>query len=538
MATNPFRVTEQDLNPLQKVGPKPQLNKTKAGTCKNEKKVWQRSTSDKSRSEWIKELLKENERDGNSIKNERQNKVPQKDDLRRIVNNIDKYISRKGDQDDKEGLNELISKKRDIFLLQMSLNVKRDEIRKLDENASAKEDALQRCESMLEEDAQRFDIFLKENDKKAQDAIRLAEKETKTRMEKVQEIKKLNQKLQLVQSSNNKHKSGLEECLRYKSFLEELTPSNWFQEQNEKKRIREREEERTVLDQTLAHEKSTSEIEVADANPEALPSEPSRVQISSPENESKDKYVPNCSAEEETPMYFDSPQQLPEIFSTLEEENLFLIQNAQEAEQSLDEMIERFEQSRDEIQKKSDAMQRQICIVKNSIATRQSNLDPMRVWKDGTRSNSHHNEQYLMANLTKNVKKVYEDCGFSFTGATPSTLFMLAEIESKMEGVICCIRSIPEQKFKTAYKAKEKKRREAKRSQQQVEQHKAQEERNRKAIERSMQPPKKLKGKKVRHQIHYYIDPFSSTCTQWMLTLCFVPGDVPFIPCPKEKYER
>ena len=40
----------------------------------------------------------------------------------------------------------------------------------MEEKAQMKEEALQRSEQMLEEDAMRFDAFLKENDKKAHDA--------------------------------------------------------------------------------------------------------------------------------------------------------------------------------------------------------------------------------------------------------------------------------------------------------------------------------------------------------------------------------
>ncbi len=65
--------------------------------------------------------------------------------------------------------------------VQMSLDTKRAEIRKLEEQAQQREDALKRSESMLEEDAMRFDAFLKENDYKAVEAIRKAEQETKAK---------------------------------------------------------------------------------------------------------------------------------------------------------------------------------------------------------------------------------------------------------------------------------------------------------------------------------------------------------------------
>ena len=70
-------------------------------------------------------------------------------------------------RNEKENTTEFVAKKREMFLVQMSLDTKREEIRKLEEKAQMKEEALQRSEQMLEEDAMRFDAFLKENDKKA-----------------------------------------------------------------------------------------------------------------------------------------------------------------------------------------------------------------------------------------------------------------------------------------------------------------------------------------------------------------------------------
>merc|ERR1719155_18636 len=99
---------------------------------------------------------------------------------------------------EKENMADFIAKKREMFLVQMSLDTKREEIRKLEEKAQMKEEALKKSELMLEEDAIRFDTFLKENDKKAHEAIKKAERETKLKTDKVQEIKKLNQQIQMV----------------------------------------------------------------------------------------------------------------------------------------------------------------------------------------------------------------------------------------------------------------------------------------------------------------------------------------------------
>lgn len=59
-----------------------------------------------------------------------------------------------------------------LLFIQYSLNVKRDEVKKLDEMAQEREDALKKAEKMLEEDAARFDAFLKENNIKTMEATK------------------------------------------------------------------------------------------------------------------------------------------------------------------------------------------------------------------------------------------------------------------------------------------------------------------------------------------------------------------------------
>ena len=123
---------------------------------------------------------------------------------------------------------DFIAKKREMFLVQMSLDTKRAEIRKLEERAQQREEALRKSEQMLEEDAMRFDQFLKDNDQKAVQAIKKAEAETKAKAEKVQEIKKLNMQITQIKSEMSKFEEQLEDCRKYKDFLDKLTPQEWF----------------------------------------------------------------------------------------------------------------------------------------------------------------------------------------------------------------------------------------------------------------------------------------------------------------------
>lgn len=69
-------------------------------------------------------------------------------------------------------MHDFIAKKREMFLVQYALGVKRQEMQKLEEIAQAEEQKLLDDEKALEEDAAKFDAFLKENDKNSVEAIK------------------------------------------------------------------------------------------------------------------------------------------------------------------------------------------------------------------------------------------------------------------------------------------------------------------------------------------------------------------------------
>ena len=108
-------------------------------------------------------------------------------------------------------------------------------------------------------------------------------------------------------------------------------------------------------------------------------------------------------------------------------------------------------------------------------------------------------QEILLKNLGDKVKEVYQRCGFD-SSSNPSTLFMLSDLEAQLEELLSDLELMPEDYVKRAEKEKEKKRRELKRIEQQEALAIAQEERNRKAIERSLQPPKKRAGRQVMYR--------------------------------------
>lgn len=189
---------------------------------------------------------------------------------------------------EKESMADFVAKKREMFLLQMSLDIKREEIAKLEQKASQKEEALKKSELMLEEDAIRFDAFLKENDQRASaeggraggraetwggghgdggprrapslarvltlattpshpipptrteahDALKKAEAQAKAKAEKMHELKKLKHAIGLVAAEKGKLKEVLDDYKRYQEFLDALTPREWTEDQHRQRRER------------------------------------------------------------------------------------------------------------------------------------------------------------------------------------------------------------------------------------------------------------------------------------------------------------
>ncbi len=116
-----------------------------------------------------------------------------------------------------------------MFLVQYALGVKREEMRKLEEIAQAEEQKLLDDEKALEEDAAKFDAFLKENDKNSVEAIKKAETETKGKLEKMAEIKRLNVQVVQIRSDMSKNEDQLRDLRRYRRFLERLTPKEFLE---------------------------------------------------------------------------------------------------------------------------------------------------------------------------------------------------------------------------------------------------------------------------------------------------------------------
>mmetsp|Transcript_34526 Transcript_34526/g.32899 ORF Transcript_34526/g.32899 Transcript_34526/m.32899 type:complete len:564 (-) Transcript_34526:109-1800(-) len=444
---------------------------------------------------------------------------------------------------EKETMPEFIAKKREMFLVQMSLDTKREEIRKLEEKAQMKEEALYRSEQMLEEDAMRFDAFLKENDKKAHDAIKRAEEETKRKQEKTQEIKRLTQQIQTLSSEMSKHREALEDCMRYKKFLDMLTPPEWFkqharshEEKKEAMRVAKHGKKmkewdglrRRLMDQHRKEVEAKKEMKKdrhrrAHTVVEEEEEDDSEAKVTVPPAPKLEDEVVDLP-EEEPPMYFSRPHQLMDIFAALEEQNLFLIQNSQETEHTLEELQHDFRDTKVTMETRTGLLQLQIDELQQQISGEEQRAKVLHAkrlaaveagdsasgaavggvaGKFGSSSSqsdqTQQEKEKLLGELNTKVRMVYEQTVVD-ASSKPNTLFMLSQLESTLEDLLIQIEKMPIDYVIKAEKEKEKRRRERKREEQQALQERLQEERNKRAIERSMQAPLKRIGRQVMYR--------------------------------------
>ena len=414
----------------------------------------------------------------------------------------------------KESMSELIEKKREMFFIQMSINTKREEIEKLNECARQKEIDLAKKEEMLEDDKIRFDAFLKENDKKACDMARLAEKEAKATQEINQEIKRISKQIQICQAEINKGQMELEVREKYKTFLDELSPPGWFEDQQKFKEARQlqrqqkrillrkeqwRDEQRLKADE-LAR-KQVDELEISlkqqrrrrKAKEKKKPEETVSPELVEPDFEDE----PITSSDEELQIFFKEPQQLLQKCSAYEEENIFLINTKHEADQTLDGLRRQFDEINCQIRNNPE-LDHSISDLRTCIQEEEDKIkETNKISQKASEYMPCDEAENFLNIIREKVKEVFIHCGLGDPGSKPHVLKMLENLEGYLHEIVLSLKNLPTHYILQAEKSKGKRRRDIKREAKQAAIKKAQEERNRKMIERSLQPPKQRKGKPV-----------------------------------------
>lgn len=389
---------------------------------------------------------------------------------------------------EKENVSDFVAKKREMFLVQMSLDVKKAEILKLDEKAKQKEEALKRSQQMLDEDITRFDAFLQNNDQKAHKAMKNAEDMSKKKQDRMQRIKQLKSQLSAIQSEIAKHREQKDECIKFKSFLEKLTPPEWKDQKAVEKQERKSQRKKRWVAERMAeiNAKMQREIEAderAEEEKEKETTKGRRRQRREAEEEAKEKEremearrrrirrkypaqetveaeYPEYSSGEEMPLYFEEPKQLLDVFTSLEESNLFLIQNSQDTEQANEELTQIFNEKKRKRNAYSNRTSQNIAHLQQQIAEGHLQCEELRLALSQKHGASEQEE--LLKEMAEKVVEVHKECGYE-AERDPDTLQMLGMIEAKLEEYLAFLDEAEEigekEKVAALEKVKEQERR-------------------------------------------------------------------------------
>jgi len=407
---------------------------------------------------------------------------------------------------EKEQLQDYIQKKRDMFLVQYALEVKKEEMAKLEMITAREEKELEHDEQQLESDEVKFDKFLRENDKNSAEAIKEAEHQTNLKMAKMSGIKSLQAEIATVKSDISKNEDKLKELDQYRSFLDALAPPNWqekaaAQAKQAAEAAQAEAEAAQAAEAAEAQEDGGNEAEAgaSDGNVESG-AENAGVSDDGGEAGAAEDSAPDAGDEGgddwRPQLYFTKPKQLLDIYAELESHNLSLITNGQETEEALQDLEERIDLEESRMATERKYLEMQIDELKTEIRNEEDLAWFARERTSYFSSNNVDHQEKDMDQLNGKVAQVYTVC-IGENEANISTLQMLTNIENRLEELFESIAKMPAHKVEEAERAKEKQRRLRAREEKIEQQRIHQEERVRKALQRAQAAPKRQTGRKL-----------------------------------------
>ena len=414
---------------------------------------------------------------------------------------------------DKETMSEFIAKKREMFLVQMSLNTKHEEIARLDQRAHARDLALKESEEMLHNDEKRFEDFINENDKRANHAMIRADREVKAKQERLQEIKHIDNDIKRVESEISKVEDKLEECKTTKEFLLECTAEDWPEAEAAKLAEEQtakimQDEEDAVAEAKAAEEArqleegEEEEEEPEEKTPEEIQAEESAA-ATARVHRRKDVYAQQHAmiTDDDIPMYFTKAAQLIDHFKRLEEDNLFLMQQCQNTEVMFEEVKEKFDAKEEKMTTEADELKSSMKILRDQINSEQQRCNGLEArLRQGEEDAANDETERQDLLQTEEVRKVFVLCYPEQKEDKLDAIEMLTRIEKKMDSTFAELDRMeldPDWSMEAAEKAKQKERRSASRLLQIEQQRISQEKRVEASRKKAMEPVKKKTGKPI-----------------------------------------
>uniref|UniRef100_A0A8C9DG81 Coiled-coil domain containing 38 n=1 Tax=Prolemur simus TaxID=1328070 RepID=A0A8C9DG81_PROSS len=392
--------------------------------------------------------------------------------------------------DSKRTVHEFINEHRDRFLLEYTLSTKRNTIKKFEKSIAAKERQLVKAERKLQDDAMAFEEFLRENDQRSVDALKMAAQETINKLQMTAELKKASTELQAVKSEIAKTEFLLNEYMKYGFFLLKLSPKHWQMEQALKKA--QETKTNTILPKLVSGKNHFPFLFLSFfffySQAESVSSE-----------DSLELFSDDMDFDVDPVLYFKEPEELLQVLIELEERNLTLVQYSQDVDENLEDVNKREKVIQDKINSNIEFLLEHKEMLKANCEREEEKAAELelrsRLFNFGE-FNSDAQEK-LIDSLSKKINQVYKVCIGDAAVSSLSAVQKLVKVESRLVELSDIIEGIPKESMEAIERMKQKERRQKLRDEKMREKQRYQEERLKAALERAVAQPKKKLGRRL-----------------------------------------
>ncbi|XP_050995742.1 coiled-coil domain-containing protein 38 [Acomys russatus] len=486
--------------------------------------------------------------------------------------------------DRKKSIHQFINDQRDRFLLEYAVSTKKNAIKRFEKLIRMKERQLRKAEKKLQDDALSFEEFLRENDQRSVDALKMAAQETINKLQMTTELKKASIEVQSIKSEIAKTEFLLKEYMKYGFFLLKLSPKHWQVQQSEKRAQASKSNPilpRIIEKFSLGRRENIMDLEKTSEERSGRKGSQGRGQkrpaLGTDTRKSSTFNQPERMASEDSleyfiedeildydlmpEIYFKEPEELLQVLTELEEQNLTLVQYSQDVDENLEDVNRREKFIQDKINNNIEflmehkQMLRQNCEREEEKAAElelrsrlfsfgEFNLDAQKqeilrqepTWKsvyfaekfiEFLLTNVSHTmeikdeslhvptyvvyqlkrlqqqvkersgEEKLIESLSRKINQVYRFCIGDAEVGSLNAVQKLIKVESRLVELSDLIESIPKENVEAIERIKQKERRQKLREEKVKEKQRYQEERLKAALERAVAQPKKKLGRRL-----------------------------------------
>ncbi|KAM7328075.1 hypothetical protein ACRRTK_012167 [Alexandromys fortis] len=390
--------------------------------------------------------------------------------------------------DRKRTVHEFINDQRDRFLLEYAVSTKRNTIQRFEKLIAMKENQLRKAEKKLQADAIAFEEFLRENDQRSVDALKMAAQETINKLQMTTELKKASMEVQAVKSEIAKTEFLLKEYMKYGFFLLKLSPKHWQAQQSQKRA--QASKSNPILPRILEKfSLSSSKRDSADSDRLSLSDEHGTRKTSQGREQKKSAFGPGVKKssmffnrdesmgsedslefflEDETlefdlmpEIYFKEPEELLQVLTELEEQNLTLVQYSQDVDENLEDVNKRERFIQDKINNNIAFLLEHKKVLKTNCELEEEKAAELelrsRLFSFGEFNSD--TQERLIDSLSKKINQVYRVCIGDAEVGSLNAVQKLVKVESRLVELSDLIESIPKENVEAIERIKQKERR-------------------------------------------------------------------------------